>query len=140
MTQDFSPAWKSSKNRRKQRKYAINAPIHIKRKFLSAQLSKTLKQKYNTNSFILKKGDKVKVMRGQFKPQMGTIESVDVENSKIKVETIFTSRRDGTKAFIPIHASNIQIQELNLEDRKRKTKIESYSKTNQKEERKVIKK
>jgi large subunit ribosomal protein L24 len=137
MTKDFSPFWKSSKNRSKQRKYVLNAPAHIKRRFLSAQLSKTLKQKYKINSFMVKKGDKVKVMRGQFKTQMGAIDSVDVKNSKVKLETIFTSRRDGTKAFIPIHASNVQLQELNLEDRKRKAKIESFSK---KEERKVNKK
>ncbi len=124
MKQVFSPQWKSSKNRSKQRKYVANAPFHTRGKFLSTQLSKTLKQKHGINATRIRKGDKVKVMRGQFKSKTGTIDSIDLKASRVKIDSIFTSRRDGTKAFIPIHPSNVQIQELNLEDRKRKAKLE----------------
>ena len=124
MKQVFSPQWKSSKNRSKQRKYVANAPFHTRGNFLSTQLSKTLKQKHGINATRIRKGDKVKVMRGQFKSKTGTIDSIDLKASRVKIDSIFTSRRDGTKAFIPIHPSNVQIQELNLEDRKRKAKLE----------------
>jgi len=124
MKQVFSPQWKSSKNRSKQRKYVAKAPFHTRGKFLSTQLSKTLKQKHGINATRIRKGDKVKVMRGQFKSKTGTIDSIDLKASRVKIDSIFTSRRDGTKAFIPIHPSNVQIQELNLEDRKRKAKLE----------------
>jgi len=44
MKQKFSTTWKASKQPRKQRKYSANAPLHIKRKMLSANLSKTLER------------------------------------------------------------------------------------------------
>tara|TARA_Y100000310_G_C20688463_1_gene820653 strand:+ start:1465 stop:1875 length:411 start_codon:yes stop_codon:yes gene_type:complete len=123
MAQVFSKLWRESNNRRKQRKYIANAPHHIKRKFISAQLSKVLRQKYGRRSIKLRKGDKVKVMKGQHKNNIGKIESVDLKNSKIKIDTIFTAKRDGSKSFYPIHPSNVQVQEVNLDDRRRSKKI-----------------
>ena len=42
---EFSKSWVSSKKPGKQRKYRINAPLNIKRKFLSVHLSKELREK-----------------------------------------------------------------------------------------------
>jgi large subunit ribosomal protein L24 len=125
MKQFFSKDWKSSKNRRKQRKYLANAPLHIKSRFLSTNLSKTLRTKYKIRSARIKDGDKVKVMRGQHKGKTGKVDKVSILKSKITLDTIFTTKRDGSKAFYPINSTNVQIQELNLEDVKRKRKLES---------------
>ena len=46
MKKTFSQSWKASKKPRKQRKYTIKAPLHIKGKFLHANLSKDLRKKY----------------------------------------------------------------------------------------------
>ncbi len=67
MKNKFSAKWKSSKQVRKQRKYRHNAPLHVKQKFVHVHLSKELKKKYQTRNLGLKKGDKVKVLRGQYR-------------------------------------------------------------------------
>ncbi len=127
MKQTFSPKWKSSANRRKQRKYILNAPHHIKGKFLSAHLSKNLRKKYALRSIRVKKGDKVRIMRGQHKNKTGTVGSVDLKDTKVKLDSLFTIKRDGSKSFYPLHPSNVEIQELNLDDKIRKAKIESFA-------------
>ena len=70
MKKKFSKKWKASGKARKQRKYVANAPLHIKKKFLSANLSKELRKKYG-RSLQIRKGDSVKVMRGKFKGKTG---------------------------------------------------------------------
>ncbi|MDP3916951.1 MAG: 50S ribosomal protein L24 [Nanoarchaeota archaeon] len=132
MKKDFSKSWNSSKNRRKQRKYTANAPLHIKGKFLSSHLSKQLIQKYGTRSVRIRKGDKVKIMAGQHKGKTGSLEKVSTRNTRVTIDSLFTSKKDGSKSYYPVHPSNLQVQELNLEDRKRKQKIESLTKGNKK--------
>ena len=46
MKTEWSPGWKSSVQPRKQRKYRMNAPLHVKRKFMSAKLDKTLRERF----------------------------------------------------------------------------------------------
>ncbi len=136
MKQIFSLNWISSKNRRKQRKYIANAPLHVKGKFLNVQLSKTLAKKHSLRSIRIRKGDKVKVMSGQYKGKASPVAKVDLKNTKVHLENIFNLKRDGSKSYYPIHPSNLQIQELNMDDKKRTQKIESLSKTTKKEDKK----
>jgi large subunit ribosomal protein L24 len=115
----FSLAWKGSRSIRKQRKFRINAPLHIKRTFLSAHLAKELRTKFERRSFPLRKGDTVKVIKGDFKGKEGKIESLDTKNSRIMITGIESTKREGTKSFPPIAASNVIITQLLLEDKKR---------------------
>jgi large subunit ribosomal protein L24 len=124
MKTKWSKHWKSSKQRRKQRKYITNAPLHIRKKLFSTNLSKNLRKKYNFRNVPLIKGDQVKVMRGQFKKHIGKVESKDYKKIKIYIEGINAVKKDGTKKFIPIHPSNVMITELNLDDKKRKNIFE----------------
>ena len=62
MKKIFSKHWKSSKQPRKQRKYLAKAPLHIKKKQLSATLSTELRQHPVTRNIELRTGDKVKTM------------------------------------------------------------------------------
>ena len=119
MNKKFSKSWKSSKKQRKQRKYRINAPLNIKRKFLSAHLSKELRKKYSTRNVTLRKGDKVKIMRGQFKKKTGTIAKILMKRSKVCMENIQLTKNDGTKVYYPLEPSNLMIIELNLTDKRR---------------------
>ncbi|MBS3143720.1 50S ribosomal protein L24 [Candidatus Woesearchaeota archaeon] len=120
MKNKFSKLWGSSKNPRKQKKYRANAPLNIKRKFLSVHLSKELKKKYLTRNTRIRKGDKVKIARGQFKGKTGIISKVLTKKSKVFIENIQNIKNDGTKTNYPIEPSNIIITELNLTDKKRK--------------------
>ena len=119
MKTGFNKLWKSSKQPRKQRKYLARAPMHIKNKFLSVNLSKELRKKYGKRNIPLKKGDVVKIMRGKFKKKQGKVTKVELKNSKISVEGIQVKKQEGSKADIKLRPSNLQIIELNLEDKKR---------------------
>ncbi len=119
MKKEFSTAWKSSKQVRKKRKYVANAPKHLKRKMMAGNLSKELKQKYGKRSFPVKKGDEVKIMRGNFAKKTGKISDVDVRKMKVSIEGIQRKKNDGTKINVYFNPSNLQIQKLNLEDKKR---------------------
>jgi large subunit ribosomal protein L24 len=119
MKKKFSKHWKASKQPRKQRKYLANAPLHLKRKLLSVNLSKELRKKYKRRNIPLRKGDTVKIMKGKFKKKQGKVIGVDIKNSKIKIEGIMVKKQDGSKVNVKIHPSNLQIIELNLEDKRR---------------------
>jgi len=119
MKRKFSTHWKASSQPRKQRKYSANAPLHIKRKLLGVNLSKELRKKYNRRNIPVVKGDTVKIMVGKFKKKNGKIISIDTKSSKIKIEGIMIKKQDGSKANVKIHPSNLQIIELNLNDKKR---------------------
>ena len=120
----WSKSWKSSKNPKKQRKYIFNAPLHIKHKFLAANLSDELRKKYNKRNIPVRKGDKVKILRGQFKSIIGKIEKVFLKKTKVYVENAQLQKKDGSKAYYPIHPSNLMITELNLEDKERKKALD----------------
>ena len=81
-------------------------------------LSKELKEKYKKKTLPVRKGDKVKIMRGQFKGKIGTVEKVSAKLTKVYVQNIGRQKRDGSKSFYPLHPSNIMITEI-IEDKKR---------------------
>jgi len=115
----FSKSWRASKNPKKQRKYIKTSPLHIKRSLVSANLSKTLREKHARRSLPVRKGDKVKIMRGQFRKIEGNITKVNLRKGKINIEGADHIKKDGSKASYPIHPSNIMITELNLDDKLR---------------------
>ncbi|MFH0798096.1 MAG: 50S ribosomal protein L24 [Candidatus Woesearchaeota archaeon] len=117
----ISKSWNRSVQPRKQRKFVHNAPLHIKPKImLISTLSKELRKKHNKRNMRLRKGDTVKIMRGQFKGKKGKVDEIETKKDKIYIEGIEHIKKDGTKAFYPLKASNLMITELNLDDKKRK--------------------
>ncbi|MEK6828052.1 MAG: 50S ribosomal protein L24 [Nanoarchaeota archaeon] len=121
---NFSSTWKSSKKPRKQRKYMLSAPLHIKKKFVQSHLSKDLRKKYSKRSIGLRKGDKVRIMQGQFKKHEGKIEMINLKKTKVFVNGVELTKRDGTKRLFALHPSNLMITELNLEDKLRQKTLE----------------
>lgn len=119
MKQKFSTHWKASKRPGKQRKYTANAPLHIKKKLVSVNLTKELRKKYNKRNIPVRKGDVVKIKRGKFKGSQGEILEVKTKKQKVTVEGIQVKKMDGSKANVNLQPSNLQIVELNLEDKKR---------------------
>ena len=119
MKQKFSTHWKGSVQPRKQRKYLANAYWHINHKLISANLSKKLREKYKRRSFPVRKDDVVKIMRGEFKKKTGKVENIDYKRSRVIIDGIFRTKKDGTKVKVYFTTSNLQIQELNLNDKMR---------------------
>jgi len=128
MKKDFSNKWIMSKQPRKQRKYSYNAPLHIRGKFMSAHLSKELMKKYNRRSIKVRKGDKVTILRGQFRKKTNRIERIDLKKTKVYIAGIEIIKKDGTKLLYPIHPSNLVVTELNLDDKKRMAVVNKLKK------------
>jgi large subunit ribosomal protein L24 len=126
----WSSKWKSSTQTRKQRKYLYNAPLHIRHKIMSSHLSKELREKYGVRSFPVKVGDEVKIKSGQFKGITGKVTKVSLKRYFVHVKGAFVKRTDGSEKLYPIHPSNLEIVKLDLDDPKRKEKLEALSKNN----------
>lgn len=119
MKKKFSKSWRKSRQKRKQRKFTANAPLHIKRKMLSANLSKELRKKYGKRSFPIRKGDEVRIMRGKFKKKTGKINIVDMKKMRVAIEGIQEKKKEGSKVNVFFDCSKLQIQKLDLGDNKR---------------------
>jgi large subunit ribosomal protein L24 len=117
-----------SKKARKQRKFLHTAPLHIRRKMMSAHLSKDLRKKYGVRSMALRKGDAVEVMRGKFKKKTGRITKLDTKKYRVYVDGIMIKRTDGTERQAPLHPSKLKINNLVLDDKKRLKSLERKSK------------
>jgi large subunit ribosomal protein L24 len=136
MRKKFSTKWKSSKQPRKQKKYLANAPLHIKRKLLGVNLAKDLRKKYGRRNIVVRKGDVVRIMRGKFKKKQGKIIEIKTKTGRIYIEGIQHKKIDGSKVSVPLKSSNLQIIELNLDDKKRMKKITEEDKKIKKEDKK----
>ncbi len=119
MKKKFSISWKSSRKQSKQRKYRINAPLHIKQKLARSHMSRELRKKYNKRSIALRKGDKVKVMRGKFKKHEGKVERIELRKSRVFVSGIEYTKKDGTKKMLHLNPSNLMITEISMDDKQR---------------------
>ena len=123
METQFSKTWNKSTQVRKQRKYRYSAPLHIKQKFMRVHLSTELKKKHQTRNVQVRKGDKVRVLRGQFKKKEGKVDLVDLKKEKVFITGIEKTKKDGTKVQMSFTPSNLLIIDLNLEDKIRKQKL-----------------
>ena len=108
-----------SKKPRKQRKFLVEAPLHIRRKMIAAHLSKELREKYKRRAVPLRRGDEVVVMRGEFKGKKGKVLRIDTKKYKVYVEGITRKKSTGAQALVPIHPSKLMIINLDLSDKKR---------------------
>ena len=104
---------------RKQRKALYTAPLHIRRKIMSANVSKDLRADIGKRSLPIRVGDKVQVVRGDFKGHEGKVESIDAKRYKVTVEGVTLSKPDGNAVLLPIHPSNLMIIEADLKDERR---------------------
>lgn len=136
----FSIKWLGSKQTRKQRKFRMNAPLHIRHQMMSANLSEELGKKYNRRNFPVRKGDKVKVIGGKFDKKEGKITDVDLKKMKVAVENIQIQKKDGTKVNVYIPTSKLEILEMNLDDKKRLDALNRKNKVEEKNPEKAEKK
>jgi len=93
-------------------------------KFSSA-LSNVLREKYKRRSFRPREGDSVRIVRGAFKDIEGKVTKVLPKDGRLNVEGVTREKLAGGTAPVPIHASNVVITALNLDDKMRKRKLEA---------------
>jgi large subunit ribosomal protein L24 len=112
---------------RKQRKARSDAPLHMKKRMVSAHLDSALISEYNIRSLPVRKGDTVRILRGMkdFKASEAKVASVDLKHCKIIIENITIPKADGTQKPKPIDPSDIVITKLDLSDPWRKDKLDA---------------
>ncbi len=104
----------------KQRKRLYQAPVTERYRKFSAPLSSKLKESHGTNSVPVRKGDTVKIMRGDRKGSEGKVSQIDRKKYRIFIEGANREKVDGTSILVPIHPSKVMITRLNLDDKWRK--------------------
>ena len=124
MKNEWSSKWAASSQPRKQRKYRHNAPLHVRRRFLSANISKPLRDRYGKRSMVVRKGDEVSVMRGSLKGTKGLVERVDLKNERVYIEGVKMKKVDGSDVARPIAPSNLMLTKINLDDKRRQAVVE----------------
>ncbi len=125
----FSTHWKRSTQPRKQRKFRYNAPLHVRQKLVHVHLSKDLRQKQGTRAMQVRKGDKVRVVRGKFRKQEGKVDRVLLKRGKVFVTGIEYTKKNGTKIPVAFQPSNLMIVALEMADKRRKAGKEKAQKS-----------
>jgi large subunit ribosomal protein L24 len=117
----------TSTKAKKQRKARAHAPLHKKKRMISAHLDSGLMSEYNVRSIPVRKGDTVKIVRGaeDFKVSEAKVASVDLKSCKIIIENVTVPKADGTQKPKPVDPSDVLLTKLDLSDPWRKAKLES---------------
>merc|ERR1711870_122815 len=108
-----------SLSRRKSRKAHFTAPSHIRRKLMSAPLSKDLRTKYGVRSVPIRRDDEALIVRGHYHDREGKVTQVYRKKWRIHVERVTRDKANGQTVPIGIHPSKVTITKLKLDkDRK----------------------
>lgn len=118
----------SSKKPRKQRARLLRAPIHKKKRGLSAQLSEDLRNRYKIRRLPVRTDDMVFIRIGSFRETEGRVRRVNIQKQRLEIDGITNEKMDGSKVFYPIHPSNVVIVRLGRLDSTRKKIIERRAK------------
>jgi large subunit ribosomal protein L24 len=117
-------ATKPVKKPGKQRKRLYNAPAHLRHKFMAAPLSQELISLKGAKTLPVRKGDTVRIMRGDNKGFEGKVSRIDLKRYRIFIEGLTREKVDGTNIFVSVHPSKVMIRNLKLDDRWRKGIVE----------------
>ncbi|MFX1481653.1 MAG: 50S ribosomal protein L24 [Promethearchaeota archaeon] len=110
----------SSKSPRKQRSRVRNATIHERKGMLKCRLDEFLQEEYGLRSLVVKKGDLVRIMRGQFRETEGKVTSVSYKQGRVFLDNATITKADGKEASVPVHPSNLMLVKLELDDERKK--------------------
>ena len=108
---------------RKQRKRQIEAPLHQRKKMLRGHLAPKYLEAGKRRSLTIRKGDQVRIMRGEHKGEEGKVEKVNLRNLTITIEGVTQAKADESQSARMIHASNIMIIRPDMSDRRRLMKF-----------------
>ena len=114
----------TTKNPGKQRKRLFNAPAHLRHKLMGAPLSPELLAQRGVKTLPVRKGDTVRITRGDHKGFEGKVSRVDLKHYRVFLEGLTREKVDGTTVFLGLHPSKIMIKTLNLDDKVRKAILE----------------
>jgi large subunit ribosomal protein L24 len=106
-----------SKRPSKQRKELYDAGGHRIRKLMSAPLSSELRGTQGRRLYQIRKGDTVKIVRGDFAGVEGKVTEIDRGSQRIFVEGVTREKTSGTSSNVSVHCSKVLITKLNIDDK-----------------------
>ncbi|KAF9926135.1 60S ribosomal protein L26A [Linnemannia zychae] len=112
-----------SSSRRKSRKAHFSAPSDLRRKIMSASLSKELQGQYSARSIPIRKDDEVRIVRGSFKGREGKVVQVYRRKWVIHIERVNREKANGAAVPVGIHPSKVVVTKLHM-DKDRKDLLE----------------
>jgi len=83
-----------------------------------------LRKELGIKRLPVRKGDVVRIMRGDWKGHEGKVVEVDLKRVAIYVEGVTVKKADGTERYYPIHPSKVMIVKLGEIDKVRRKIIE----------------
>lgn len=92
---------------------------------VNVHLNKELRKTHKRRAVAIKKGDKVKILRGSFAGSAGKVLVVDRAKSLIEIDGVERVKGNGSKVRAKIHSSKVELIELNASDKKRKAKTKA---------------
>jgi large subunit ribosomal protein L24 len=113
----------------KQRKAIYEAEGQRLRKLLAAPLAEDLRKTHGRRSYPVRKGDTVKIVRGDFAGVEGKVTDVDTRGRRLFVEGVTREMTSGTSTKMSIHCSKVMITKLNLDDKWRADSIKPLQTT-----------
>jgi large subunit ribosomal protein L24 len=96
-------------------------------KMLRAPLSSDLKSKYGKNSIRIRTGDSVRLIKGEYSGVEGKVQKVYPSEGRITIEGVTREKIAGGTTPIRIHAANVLVTGVNLDDKFRRAKLEGTS-------------
>ena len=99
------------------------APKHIRDTTICSTLTDDLREQYGRRSARVIKGDTVRVMRGEYTGIEGKVQKVDTRRGTLSIEGVQREKIKGGNVKVQIHASNVRLSGLNLDDKYRQNNI-----------------
>lgn len=97
--------------------------MHQRKKMVRGHLAPKYLEAGKKRSLSIRKGDQVRIMRGQHKGEEGKVEEVGLKTLTITIEGITQAKADESQSARKIHPSNIMIIKPDMSDRRRSMKF-----------------
>lgn len=114
-----------------------HVPKHLHDARICSTLIEDLRRQYNRRNARVIKGDTVKVMRGEYTGIEGKVEKVNTERGTLAIEGVQREKIKGGNVKVQIHASNVTIVGLNLQDKYRQARLQNLDRETKGEQRDV---
>jgi large subunit ribosomal protein L24 len=101
----------------------MTSPV-AQQRLLQARLADDLRSKYGRRTLRVRKGDTVKVLRGEYSGVEAKVTAVDSHTGRLSIEGVTREKIAGGTVPVRIHISKVMVTTLNLDDPWRKNSVE----------------
>lgn len=110
---------------RKQRRYHFTAPASVRRRWLSAPLSRELRARYGRRQLPIRKGDSVLVTSGSYVGREERVAKIDTRGGTVTLDNVTLKKADAKLKELPLRPSHLLLTRLNLSDPWRRRRLKA---------------